>query len=479
MGVQKDTSNEADPSNEKYEEGPHDDSEGKVTTSSFPEDQASTNTPTDSSGDANSSHGKDLDEAFFDFQLFIKQLKHPLADPIIRYTRSFLHNFCTQRPLWTASEQVKLITDFETFIFNKFTLYEPFKSLNSLQFKNAQEGMEKLIMGKLYFRCFSPFLKQNLKIDIDEEHGRDIMDDIKLSAKIKEYRFIEVNNLDTTLQQINTSKFTKFVELGCTELNKINKFKSPRDKIICILNCCKVIYGLLKHSKESTHGADSFIPLLIYIVLKSDTKHLISNIRYIERFRYADLNKGEELYYLSSLQGAITFIETMNIESLNVEDKDDFNKRHLENQLQLKQETQIQLENEQKRINEQEIPRSADPLPTLDDVTSSMATMFNDFVSSYTGSKQVDNTEEYASSNTTTTPPPPALKRVQTEEETKEEERIMSKLIDRLEAKEKKDTLKKMETMFPDLDKEIIKDVCTARNYNIGECVDTLLTLFN
>jgi hypothetical protein len=29
------------------------------------------------------------------------------------------------------------------------------------------------------------------------------------------------------------------------ELVKINHYKAPRDKLICILNCCKVIFGLL------------------------------------------------------------------------------------------------------------------------------------------------------------------------------------------------------------------------------------------
>lgn len=30
----------------------------------------------------------------------------------------------------------------------------------------------------------------------------------------------------------------------CTELLKVNHYKAPRDKLICVLNCCKVIFGL-------------------------------------------------------------------------------------------------------------------------------------------------------------------------------------------------------------------------------------------
>jgi hypothetical protein len=29
------------------------------------------------------------------------------------------------------------------------------------------------------------------------------------------------------------------------ELLKVNHYKAPRDKMICILNCCKVIFGEL------------------------------------------------------------------------------------------------------------------------------------------------------------------------------------------------------------------------------------------
>lgn len=32
------------------------------------------------------------------------------------------------------------------------------------------------------------------------------------------------------------------------ELLKMNNYKAPRDKLICILNCCKVIFGKMIQS---------------------------------------------------------------------------------------------------------------------------------------------------------------------------------------------------------------------------------------
>ncbi|GAA6063984.1 hypothetical protein JCM10212_002416, partial [Sporobolomyces blumeae] len=92
-----------------------------------------------------------------------------------------------------------------------------------------------------------------------------------------------------------------FVEFACAELRKMNQFKAPRDKLICVLNCCKVIFGLIRHVASPEEGADTFIPFLIYVVLRANPDHLVSNLQYIQRFRNPEKLAGEGGYYLSSL----------------------------------------------------------------------------------------------------------------------------------------------------------------------------------
>jgi Rab5 GDP/GTP exchange factor len=58
--------------------------------------------------------------------------------------------------------------------------------------------------------------------------------------------------------------------------------------------------GLLKHSKSDS-SADSFMPMIIYVVLHANPEHLVSNVQYILRFRNQDKLGGEAGYYLSSL----------------------------------------------------------------------------------------------------------------------------------------------------------------------------------
>jgi hypothetical protein len=72
----------------------------------------------------------------------------------------------------------------------------------------------------------------------------------------------------------------------------------------------------LKNAKSDT-SADSFMPLLIYVVLQSNPDHLVSNVQYILRFRNQEKLGGEAGYYLSSLVGNIFLSEWHHLLILN------------------------------------------------------------------------------------------------------------------------------------------------------------------
>nr|GLL32609.1 vacuolar protein sorting-associated protein 9A-like [Ipomoea trifida] len=62
--------------------------------------------------------------------------------------------------------------------------------------------------------------------------------------------------------------------LAANELKKIDDFKAPREKLLCILKCCKVINNLLLNvsaTHDRLHGADNFLPLLIYATIKASS----------------------------------------------------------------------------------------------------------------------------------------------------------------------------------------------------------------
>lgn len=254
------------------------------------------------------------DELPFDFQRFLDQLRHKSADPIARYLKSFLNEFNKRN--WTTEEQVKIIGDFKAFISRKMDECPPFSTLSDTQMDNALEGMEKLIMNRLYLKTFSPEIPRNKRTDYHEE---DIIRDRVLDDKISIWYWVEGRHLDIPNKFLRNGE--AFVNLASEQLKKINHFRAPRDKMICLLNCCKVIFGLLRQS-NSEENADGFLPILIYVVIKAHPQHMISNLNYIQRFRNPDKLNGEAGYYLSSLQGAISFIEALDRSSLSISDEE-------------------------------------------------------------------------------------------------------------------------------------------------------------
>jgi len=75
---------------------------------------------------------------------------------------------------------------------------------------------------------------------------------------------------------------------------------------------------LIRRSEGNSKGADTFLPILIYVVLRSNPPNLVSNVQYISRFRNPEKLQAEAGYYLASLMGAISFIENLEASSLSI-----------------------------------------------------------------------------------------------------------------------------------------------------------------
>lgn len=273
----------------------------------------------------------------FDFHRFLEQLRHKSADPVAKFLRSFLTEFGKKQ--WMVHEQVKIISDFLAFITNKMALCDVWREVSDAEFDNAKEGMEKLVMNRLYAQTFSPAIpapvqpprstsrgkRKEEKILVPGrrgQHQEDVERDDILGQKIRIYSWVKEEHLD--IPPVGASS-ERFLKLAQQELLKIKNYRAPRDKVICVLNCCKVIFGLLKNAKAADTSADSFVPLLIYTVLHANPDHLVSNVQYVLRFRNQDKLGGESGYYLSSLSGAIQFIESLDRSTLTVTD-DEFEK---------------------------------------------------------------------------------------------------------------------------------------------------------
>ncbi|KAF0432297.1 Guanyl-nucleotide exchange factor [Gigaspora margarita] len=216
----------------------------------------------------------------FDFNRFLQQMANPNATNIARYVKSFEREF--EKKPWPANDQIKIIHDFLDFISIKMRDCELWRNASDAEFENAKEGMEKLVMNRLYKLTFSPAIKGPVTTD-DRER-----DEI-LQQKIQIFRWVKEEHLDITHADHNEQYF----EFAKNELLKINFFKAPRDKLICILNCCKVIFGLIRHV-DGEESADKFLPILIFVVLKANPDNLMGAISFIENMDASSLSISRE-----------------------------------------------------------------------------------------------------------------------------------------------------------------------------------------
>ena len=146
----------------------------------------------------------------FDFHRFLEQLRHRTADPVAKFLRSFLIEFGKKQ--WMVHEQVKIISDFLNFIANKMAQCDVWRGVSDAEFENAKEGMEKLVMNRLYSQTFSPVIappapipggkgkRKNIEKLVGPgrrgQHQEDIERDEILEQKVRIYGWVQEEHLD-------------------------------------------------------------------------------------------------------------------------------------------------------------------------------------------------------------------------------------------------------------------------------------------
>jgi len=186
----------------------------------------------------------------FDFHRFLEQLRNKKADPVARYLKSFLSEFAKRQ--WMVHEQVKIIGDFLAFIANKMAQCEVWREVSDAEFDNAREGMEKLVMNRLYTQTFSPAIPPPQPIPGAKpkkrggerpmgpgrrgQHQEDVERDEILAQKINIYGWVKEDHLDIPPVSESGKRFLKLAQQGrwspYRSQTLVNLYRTPQDQIV-------------------------------------------------------------------------------------------------------------------------------------------------------------------------------------------------------------------------------------------------------
>ncbi|PWA99523.1 VPS9 domain-containing protein [Artemisia annua] len=237
---------------------------------------------------------------------FLERMRHPSASEFVKAIKTFIVSFSNNPP--DPERDSASVQQFLANMEAAFRAHSLWAGRSEEELDSAGEGLEKYIMTKLFTRVFA-------------SHPDEVKVDDELYEKLAlVQQFIRPEHLDIQPAYQNETSWL----LAQKELQKINIYKAPRDKLVCILSCCKVISNLLYNASvdanESPPGADEFLPVLIYVTIKANPPQLHSNLLYIQRYRRESRLVGEAAYFFTNMLSAEAFVTNIKGESLSMDE---------------------------------------------------------------------------------------------------------------------------------------------------------------
>ncbi|VBB25202.1 unnamed protein product [Acanthocheilonema viteae] len=143
--------------------------------------------------------------------------------------------------------------------------------------------------------------------------------DLSLQDRIRSLNWVTAGFLETTLDFSQESVRDKLDE-AITEIIDMNSHRGAAEKLQCLVRCSKMIFEALKESRSGAPaGADEYLPVLIFVILKGNPPLIQSNVKFVSRFALpARVLSGESGYYFTNVSCALQFVQNMNAESLKM-----------------------------------------------------------------------------------------------------------------------------------------------------------------
>lgn len=136
-----------------------------------------------------------------------------------------------------------------------------------------------------------------------------------VSSQDTEINKMRRNMMDITLNNLGVnSDFIQNIVPARKELVRLNTYSTPFGRMKCLK---KVVSALCKPPKQPNvedqvvMTTDDFLPMLIFLIIKSDIPNWMANLMYMKHFHFSKTTDDDEyLYYLTTVEAGLEHIKS-------------------------------------------------------------------------------------------------------------------------------------------------------------------------
>ncbi|NWU32955.1 RIN3 protein, partial [Hylia prasina] len=168
----------------------------------------------------------------------------------------------------------------------------------------TEEQLEVIAETALY-KCVLKPLKEAINFSLKEIHNKD-----GSLQQLKENQVVIQNTTTTDLGITTSVPETAVLEKILHKFMTMHKTYSPEKKIAILLKTCKLIYdSMAQGNPGKPYGADDFLPVLMYVLARSNLTEVLLNVEYMMELMDPALQLGEGSYYLTTTYGVLEHIK--------------------------------------------------------------------------------------------------------------------------------------------------------------------------
>lgn len=242
------------------------------------------------------------------FADFLEKMKDPAAADLVRNIKGFIRHFDerSSKNIPNLDTDSVAVQEFFIRMESLFRAHPAWRGAGPEVIDQAIEGLEKYVMSKIWPRTFAASSEDR---DRDERYFR-------LAQALS---FVNLTTLMGGSAEVVPDE--GLVASAIAELAKMDRYKAPRDKLLCLVNVKTLVEDIVGEAVRrgaSIGGADAFFPVFLLVVVHARLPRLASNIDYIRRFRARARLNGQFDYMLCNLESAAMYLDTADWQHLGV-----------------------------------------------------------------------------------------------------------------------------------------------------------------